>query len=49
MAILVTGGAGYIGSVTAHLLRSRGKQVVVLDNLSRGHPLPSLVMALGPP
>jgi UDP-glucose 4-epimerase len=37
MAILVTGGAGYIGSVTAHLLRSRGKQVVVLDNLSRGH------------
>jgi UDP-glucose 4-epimerase len=37
MAILVTGGAGYIGSVTTELLRKRGEQVVVLDNLSRGH------------
>ena len=37
MSILVTGGAGYIGSVTADLLRSRGEQVIVLDNLSRGH------------
>src|SRR5688572_30230191 len=37
MAILVTGGAGYIGSVTTELLRERGEQVVVLDNLSRGH------------
>ena len=37
--ILVTGGAGYIGSVTVELLRARGEQVVVLDNLSRGwHP-----------
>jgi UDP-glucose 4-epimerase len=35
--ILVTGGAGYIGSVTVELLRDRGEQVVVLDNLSRGH------------
>lgn len=35
--ILVTGGAGYIGSVTVELLRKRGKDVVVLDNLSRGH------------
>lgn len=35
--ILVTGGAGYIGSVTVELLRSRGEDVVVLDNLSRGH------------
>jgi UDP-glucose 4-epimerase len=35
--ILVTGGAGYIGSVTTELLRARGEQVVVLDNLSRGH------------
>jgi UDP-glucose 4-epimerase len=35
--ILVTGGAGYIGSVTVELLRERGEQVVVLDNLSRGH------------
>jgi UDP-glucose 4-epimerase len=37
MAILVTGGAGYIGSVTTELLRARGHEVVVLDNLSRGH------------
>jgi len=37
MAILVTGGAGYIGSVTVELLRVQGEQVVVLDNLSRGH------------
>lgn len=35
--ILVTGGAGYIGSVTVELLQERGEQVVVLDNLSRGH------------
>ena len=37
MAILVTGGAGYIGSVTVGALLERGEQVVVLDNLSRGH------------
>lgn len=37
MAILVTGGAGYIGSVMVELLRARGEQVVVLDNLFRGH------------
>ena len=37
MAILVTGGAGYIGSVTTEFLRARGEQAVVLDNLSRGH------------
>lgn len=35
--ILVTGGAGYIGSVTVELLRERNEQVIVLDNLSRGH------------
>jgi UDP-glucose 4-epimerase len=37
VAILVTGGAGYIGSVTVDCLRSRGEKVVVLDNLARGH------------
>jgi UDP-glucose 4-epimerase len=37
MAILVTGGAGYIGSVTVELLLARGEQVVVLDDLERGH------------
>jgi nucleoside-diphosphate-sugar epimerase len=35
--ILVTGGAGYIGSHTAHLLRRRGYEVTVIDDLSRGH------------
>ena len=37
MAILITGGAGYIGSVTTELLRARGETAVVLDNLSRGY------------
>jgi UDP-glucose 4-epimerase len=37
MAILVTGGAGYIGSVTVDRLRAKGEQVVVLDDLYRGH------------
>ncbi len=36
MAILVTGGAGYIGSHMAYLLADKGEQVVVLDDLSRG-------------
>jgi len=35
-SILVTGGAGYIGSHVALQLRSRGERVVVLDDLSRG-------------
>jgi len=35
--ILVTGGAGYIGSVTRHFLQMRGHSVVVVDNLSRGY------------
>jgi UDP-glucose 4-epimerase len=37
MAVLVTGGAGYIGSVTVELLRAQGEPVVVLDNLARGY------------
>ena len=37
MRVLVTGGAGYIGSHTAHLLRARGDDVVVLDSLATGH------------
>ena len=37
MAILVTGGAGYIGSHTAHLLKRHGYEVIVADDLSRGH------------
>jgi len=34
---IVTGGAGYIGSITVEALRSRGERVVVIDHLSAGH------------
>jgi len=37
MSILVTGGAGYIGSHMTYALVERGEQVVVLDNLSTGN------------
>lgn len=37
MRVLVTGGAGYIGSVTVDLLRRAGHEVVVFDNLEFGH------------
>jgi UDP-glucose 4-epimerase len=37
MRVLVTGGAGYIGSVVAEQLLSAGHRVTVIDNLSRGH------------
>ncbi|GAB4547080.1 MAG: UDP-glucose 4-epimerase GalE [Anaerolineae bacterium] len=37
MHILVTGGAGYIGSTTAAAFLAAGHRVTVLDNLSRGH------------
>ena len=36
-SVLVTGGAGYIGSVTVERLLAAGCRVVVLDNLSKGH------------
>ncbi len=36
-SILVTGGAGYIGSHVVLQLRARGERVVVLDDLSRGY------------
>src|SRR3954451_24200443 len=37
MRVLVTGGAGYIGSVVADELLAAGQEVVVFDNLSKGH------------
>jgi UDP-glucose 4-epimerase len=37
MKLLVTGGAGYIGSIVAQQLLNGGHEVVVLDDLSRGH------------
>lgn len=37
MKLLVTGGAGYIGSVVAALLVEAGHEVVVLDDMSAGH------------
>jgi UDP-glucose 4-epimerase len=37
MSVLVTGGAGYIGSHTVAELRAAGESVVVVDNLSKGH------------
>jgi UDP-glucose 4-epimerase len=37
MKVFLTGGAGYIGSVTSELLLNEGHEVVVFDNLGRGH------------
>ena len=37
MKVLVTGGAGYIGSVVSEQLINDGHEVVVYDNLSKGH------------
>lgn len=37
MKVLVTGGAGYIGSVTTALLLEAGHEVVVVDDLGQGH------------
>ena len=36
MRVLVTGGAGYIGSITTRVLLDAGHECVVLDSLERG-------------
>lgn len=38
MKILVTGGAGYIGSHVVKALGESGHEILVYDNLSTGHP-----------
>jgi UDP-glucose 4-epimerase len=45
-AVLVTGGAGYIGSHAAKALRRSGYRVVIYDNLSAGHRAAALGAAL---
>ena len=37
MKVLVIGGAGYIGSHAARILRRHGHDVIIYDNLSTGH------------
>jgi len=37
MSVLITGGAGYVGSHALRELRAKGYDCIVLDNLSRGH------------
>jgi UDP-glucose 4-epimerase len=37
MRVVVTGGAGYIGSVVTEVLLDEGHDVLVVDNLSKGH------------
>ena len=37
MRVLVTGGAGYVGSVTAERLVAEGHQTVVVDSFLKGH------------
>jgi UDP-glucose 4-epimerase len=37
MKLLVTGGAGYVGSIVSRLLLAAGHEIVVFDNLKQGH------------
>ena len=38
MSVLVTGGAGYIGSHTVVELLNRGEKIVIVDNFSNSKP-----------
>ena len=51
MRVLVTGGAGYIGSHTVVQLRAAGHEVVVVDNFSNAKPtvVPRLEALVGGP
>lgn len=46
MAVVITGGAGFIGSMLCRLLVERGEEVVVIDSLRNGRR--ELIDALGP-
>ncbi len=39
MNVLVTGGAGYVGSIVTEELLRKAHKVIVLDNLQQGHKL----------
>ena len=43
MKVLVTGGAGYIGSHAVYLLIEKGYDVVIIDNLSKGFDAEKLI------
>ena len=49
MRVLVTGGAGYIGSHTVAALRAAGHEPIVLDTLEHGHPsaIPDIPLIVG--
>ena len=49
MRVLVTGGAGYIGSHTVAALRDQGHDAIVLDTLEHGHPasIPGVPLIVG--
>ena len=50
MTVLVTGGAGYIGSHMVHALIDAGERVVLLDNLATGFDwavAPGAALAIG--